>query len=248
MDKNILCSSLYPSLILTYLCHSLSTRSHIHFSLPSGSVNPFCTPLVHFLWPPPSHLSNGGIVLMDCPKQQRGGHSCHSTSTPPLHSYPLHPSVCNRSGNMHSFFFFTFLCLVAQATPSSLKRNSFTWIDQVAGVPCYSVTPNKQESSHFGQQEKILGIMESDLKLAQNLSHGALIWVFKKSRSEREWKRECQRSLKAWRKVSVRRAEGKSQKKRWQKLKWKREEWVWKESQWDLAVIGVQGVSAGHEF
>lgn len=72
-------------------------------------VNPLCTPLVHFLWPPPSHLSNGRIVLMDCPKQQRGRHSCHSTFTPPLHSYPLHPSVCNRSGNMHFFLKLSFV-------------------------------------------------------------------------------------------------------------------------------------------
>ncbi len=106
VDKNILCGSWYPILILTLLCHSLSSLSHIHLSLPFGSVNPFCTPPVHFLWPPPPHLSNGGIVLMDCPKQQRGRHYCHSTFTPPLHSYPLHPSVSNRSGNMHSVFFF----------------------------------------------------------------------------------------------------------------------------------------------
>lgn len=181
--------------------------THIHFSLPSESVNPFCTPPVHFLWLPPSHLSNGGIVLMDCPKQQRGGQSCHSTSTPPLHSCPLHPSVCNRSGNMHSVFF-AFLCLVAQATPSSLKRNSFTWIDQVAGVPCYSVTPNKQQSSHFGQQERILGIGESDLKLAQNLRERALIWFGKKVLLRLSVRENAKGSLNSWRKVSMRREEG----------------------------------------
>lgn len=108
VDKNILCSRWYPILIPAHLCHSLSSLSHIHFSLPFGSVNPFRTPAVHFLWPPPPHLSNGGIVLMDCPKQQRGRHSCHSTFTSPLHSYPLHPLVCNRSGNMHSVFCFFF--------------------------------------------------------------------------------------------------------------------------------------------
>lgn len=131
VDKNILCGSWYTILTLTHLRDSLSSLSHMHFSLPFGSVNPFCTPPVHFLWPPPPHLSNGGIVLMDCSKQQRGRRSCHSTFTHPLHSYPLHPSVCNRSGNMQNtlYFYFTFLCLVTQATPSSLKRNSFTWID-----------------------------------------------------------------------------------------------------------------------
>lgn len=168
------CSSWYPILILTHPCHSLSPLSHIHLSLPSGSVNPFCTPPVHFLWPPPSHLSNGGIVLMDGPKQQRGRHSCHSTFTPPLHSYPLHPSVCNRSGNMP--FFFTFLCLVAQATPSDLKRNSFTWIDQVAGVPCYSVTPNKQQSSHFGLGREDPGGRGQWPQISFKPSGRALIW------------------------------------------------------------------------
>lgn len=75
-----------------------------------GSVDPFSTPPVHFLRLPPSHLSNGGIVLMDYPKQQRGRLSCHSTFTPPLRSDPLHPSVCNTSGNMHflSLFFLNF--------------------------------------------------------------------------------------------------------------------------------------------
>lgn len=85
--------------------------------LPFGSVNPFCTPPVHFLWPPPPHVSNGGIVLMDCPKQQRGRRFCHSTFTPPLHSYPLHPSVCNRSGNMHSAFFLLSFVLSPRQPP-----------------------------------------------------------------------------------------------------------------------------------
>ncbi|MEQ2222823.1 hypothetical protein ILYODFUR_030429 [Ilyodon furcidens] len=98
-DKNIVCSIIYPIPILSHLCHSLSSFSHVPLSLPSGSFNPFCTPLIHFLWPPPSHLSNGGIVLMDCPKQQRGRHYSHSTSLP-LYSYPSDPSVSYRSGNM----------------------------------------------------------------------------------------------------------------------------------------------------
>lgn len=70
VDTNVLCSGWYPTLCRTHLCHSLSSFSHIHLSLPSGSANPFCTPLVHFPWPPPSHLSNGGIVLMDRPKRR----------------------------------------------------------------------------------------------------------------------------------------------------------------------------------
>ena len=117
VDKNILCDSWYPTLVLTHLCRSLSSFSHIHFPLPFGSVNPFCTPPVHFLWPPPPHVSNGGIVLMDCPKQQRSRRSCHSTFTPPLHSYPLHPSVCNRSGNMHSEFFLLSFVLSPRQPP-----------------------------------------------------------------------------------------------------------------------------------
>lgn len=99
----------------------------------------------------------------------------------PLHSTPVLSILLSVTEvETCTLFFFAFLCLVAQATPSSLKRNSFTWIDQVAGVPCYSVTPNKQQSSHFGQQERILGIGESDLKLAQNLRERALIWFGKK--------------------------------------------------------------------
>lgn len=116
-DKNILCGGWYRILIVTHLCHSLSSLSHIHFSLPFGLVNPFCTPPVHFLWPPPPHLSNGGIVLMDCPKQQRGSHYCHSTFTPPLHSYPLHPSVYNRSGNIFFFFFLPSFVLSPRQPP-----------------------------------------------------------------------------------------------------------------------------------
>lgn len=107
---NIICSSLYLILILTQLCHSMSPLSRIHLILPFRSANPFCTPLVHFLWPPPSHLFNGRIVLMDCPEQQRDRHSCHSTFTPPLCSYPLHPSFCDRSGNMHSVLYFPLSC------------------------------------------------------------------------------------------------------------------------------------------
>lgn len=101
------------------------------------------------------------------------------------------------------FFFFTFLCLVAQATPSGLKRKSFTWIDQVAGVPCYSVTPNKQQSSHFGQREEILGVEDGDLKLALNPIDRLCSGLKTRCTSKREWEREYQRSLKALSKVNI---------------------------------------------
>lgn len=44
-DKNMLCSRRYPILVLTHLCHSLSSLRHINFSLPFGSVSPFFVPL-----------------------------------------------------------------------------------------------------------------------------------------------------------------------------------------------------------
>lgn len=109
----------------------LSSPSHIHVSLPSGSVNPFCTPLFHFPWPPPSHLLNGRIVLMDCPKQQRGWRFCHYIFTPPLHSSS--PYFCLNKTWKHALFF-AFFCLVTQAT--FLVRRETLWleIDQVAKV------------------------------------------------------------------------------------------------------------------
>lgn len=70
---------------------------------------------------------------MDRPKQQRGSHSCLSTFTPPLHSYPLHP-FCLIQHWKHALFF-NFLCLVTQATPSDFEAKSFGGIGQVAEVP-----------------------------------------------------------------------------------------------------------------
>ncbi len=140
--------------------------------------------------PPPPHLSNGGIVLMDCPKQQRGRRSCHSTFTPPLHSTPV-LSILLSAAEVETctlcFFYFPLSCRPGNPLRFEEKLFHLDWPSSRGS--CYSVTPNKQQSSHFGQQEQILGVEDSDFTLALN-PRDRLFSGFKKS-AWREWGKEC---------------------------------------------------------
>lgn len=78
----------------------------------------------------------------------------------------------------HALFFFTLSFVLSPRQPP-YKTDSFTCTDQVAGVPWYSVSSNKLQSSDFSWQRRILGIEGSYFNLALNARDKgySIVWI-----------------------------------------------------------------------